>query len=91
VKLWDGDDTAVVLVMPVTDRRHQIRVHLAWIGHAIVGDPFFFRISDSTVPRTLLHSWSVAFDLPSSAKRIVVFSGPDVGFWETGQKTLRVR
>jgi 23S rRNA pseudouridine1911/1915/1917 synthase len=34
----DGRDYAVVYVRPETSRMHQLRVHLAWYGHPIVGD-----------------------------------------------------
>jgi tRNA pseudouridine32 synthase / 23S rRNA pseudouridine746 synthase len=39
--LWQDQRRALLLVWPSTGRRHQIRVHLAWVGHAIVCDPLF--------------------------------------------------
>jgi tRNA pseudouridine32 synthase/23S rRNA pseudouridine746 synthase/23S rRNA pseudouridine1911/1915/1917 synthase len=50
---------ALLEAVPETGRRHQIRVHLAWIGHPIVGDPLFEK---APAGRTLLHSWRLAFD-----------------------------
>ena len=32
---------SLLAVQPLTGRSHQIRVHLAWIGHAIVGDHLY--------------------------------------------------
>ena len=32
---------SLLAVQPLTGRAHQIRVHLAWIGHAIVGDHLY--------------------------------------------------
>lgn len=52
-RLATVDDRALVLARPVTGRRHQIRVHLAWTGTPILGDPLF---GESGV-RTYLHSW----------------------------------
>ena len=40
-RLWQGDGHTALAVFPTTGRRHQIRVHLAWIGHPIAGDPLF--------------------------------------------------
>ncbi|WP_163506655.1 RluA family pseudouridine synthase [Fodinicola acaciae] len=73
---WGDDDEAVLVVDPRTGRRHQIRVHLAWIGHAIVGDPLF----GGKGGRTHLHSWRLEFDL--GGERIAVEAPPDDGFWE---------
>jgi tRNA pseudouridine32 synthase / 23S rRNA pseudouridine746 synthase len=43
-----GDAQHTLLaVQPVTGRRHQIRVHLAWIGHPIEGDPLFDRAASA--------------------------------------------
>ncbi len=47
--------TSMVSCRPVTGRTHQIRVHMAHIGHAIVGDPLYAgrqwrNLSDSTRP-----------------------------------------
>jgi tRNA pseudouridine32 synthase/23S rRNA pseudouridine746 synthase/23S rRNA pseudouridine1911/1915/1917 synthase len=80
VRVWEGRRRTLLAVQPVTGRRHQIRVHLAWIGHPVEGDPLFarpsaagtFRAAGSSggavaapVPtRTALHSWRLAFDAP---------------------------
>lgn len=36
----EADATRVELT-PVTGRTHQLRVHMAWLGHPILGDPFY--------------------------------------------------
>jgi tRNA pseudouridine32 synthase/23S rRNA pseudouridine746 synthase/23S rRNA pseudouridine1911/1915/1917 synthase len=69
--------TALV-VRPISGRRHQIRVHLAWIGHPIEGDPLFERSPAAT--RTHLHSWRLAFDGLDGCRHELQ-ADPDVGFW----------
>jgi tRNA pseudouridine32 synthase/23S rRNA pseudouridine746 synthase len=45
-----------LLLQPVTGRTHQLRVHLAALGHAIVGDALYATALDATEPRLLLHA-----------------------------------
>jgi 23S rRNA pseudouridine1911/1915/1917 synthase len=42
-----------------TGRMHQIRVHLASIGHPVAGD---LRYGGSSAPRLMLHAWKLAHD-----------------------------
>ena len=63
----------------MTGRRHQIRVHLAWIGHPIEGDPLFAK---AAAGRTLLHSWRLGFDAAwAGGQRIQVEAPPGTDFW----------
>jgi 23S rRNA pseudouridine1911/1915/1917 synthase len=48
-----------------TGRTHQIRVHLAAIGHPVWGDPVYGR-TDARVPRPFLHAAELAFTHPVS-------------------------
>lgn len=57
--VWRNRRRTLVAVRPITGRRHQIRVHLAWIGHPIVADPLFV---DAPTDRMLLHSWRLSVD-----------------------------
>jgi len=63
------DGFALLEVEPVTGRTHQIRVHLAAIGHPVVGDAVYGKRSE-LVGRQFLHAWRLAFDLPSSGRRV---------------------
>ncbi|UGT53294.1 RluA family pseudouridine synthase [Nocardia asteroides] len=75
-----GEHTLLALA-PVTGRRHQIRVQLAWIGHPILGDPLFDRTA--AFPRTHLHSWQLRLDadwLTPPVLDVGATPGPD--FWE---------
>src|SRR5215217_6879170 len=53
-----------------TGRTHQIRVHLAFIGHAIVGDQFYGRArpTDPHLERQFLHASALAFRLPDGGE-----------------------
>ena len=62
----------LVEAMPQTGRTHQIRVHLASLGHPVVGDTTygapaklrFGEIEEPTLPRTFLHAAKLAFAHP---------------------------
>jgi RluA family pseudouridine synthase len=54
---------SLLRVRPLTGRRHQIRVHLYCIGHAIVGDPLYGH-SDRKYPRLMLHASSLEIAIP---------------------------
>lgn len=57
---------ALLQVTPLTGRTHQIRVHLAFIGHPIVGDQLYGP-KDSSYPM-YLHAESLEFTAPSGAR-----------------------
>lgn len=55
-----------------TGRTHQIRVHLASIGHPVAGDPVYAtgaaRRGPDGLDRLFLHSWRIEFASPSAEK-----------------------
>ncbi|PJI97814.1 ribosomal large subunit pseudouridine synthase A [Acidovorax sp. 69] len=63
---------------PFTGRTHQLRVHLAAVGHAILGDALY---ADATThaqaPRLLLHACHLAFTHPATGEPITLDSAPD--------------
>lgn len=55
-------------IFPETGRTHQIRVHLASIGHPVAGDQqykFKRQIAPQNLKRQFLHAWSLKFRLPN--------------------------
>jgi tRNA pseudouridine32 synthase/23S rRNA pseudouridine746 synthase len=62
---------------PVTGRSHQLRVHLAALGHPIVGDTLYAPPAvAAAAPRLLLHASELAFDDPRGGGRLRFFSAP---------------
>jgi 23S rRNA pseudouridine1911/1915/1917 synthase len=53
-----------VEVYPKTGRTHQIRVHMNFINHPIVGDELYGRQAKHAADRPLLHAFRIAFDHP---------------------------
>jgi len=53
-------------VLPETGRTHQIRVHLAHLGHPVVGDRVYGGRRDrhGDAPRQMLHAWRLGFHHP---------------------------
>jgi len=45
-----------IRLMPRTGRSHQLRVHMATLGHPILGDPFYATGPARDFPRMMLHS-----------------------------------
>jgi tRNA pseudouridine32 synthase/23S rRNA pseudouridine746 synthase len=56
-------DTTRVELTPVTGRTHQLRVHMAAIGHPILGDALYG--DPASAPRLLLHALSLNLPHPS--------------------------
>ncbi len=56
-----SDEISVLSVFPKTGRTHQIRVHMEYIGHPIVGDALYFEESPY-INRQALHCSKMAVD-----------------------------
>ena len=66
--LKETKDFALLEVDLLTWRKHQIRVHLAGIGHAVVGDQKYGKDRDHS--RLALHSRSISFKHPFSGEQV---------------------
>lgn len=66
-----GKKTALVKLAPLTGRTHQIRVHMQYIGHSIVGDELY---KGKKAKRLFLHATSLEITLPGGKR--TVFESP---------------
>jgi 23S rRNA pseudouridine1911/1915/1917 synthase len=66
---------SLVEARPRTGRTHQIRVHLAAIGHPVVGDRIYGRTS-RIAGRHMLHALRIAFDHPRTGERVTLEAPP---------------
>ncbi len=60
-----------VELKPVTGRTHQLRIHLDYIGHPIVGDTLYGGVE---APRLMLHAKSLQITLPNGT--LTTFEAP---------------
>jgi tRNA pseudouridine32 synthase/23S rRNA pseudouridine746 synthase len=60
------NNTSFLELEPVTGRTHQLRVHLAEIGHPILGDTLYGGDVASAADRLLLHAKTLSFKHPFS-------------------------
>lgn len=68
------ENSALLELSPETGRTHQIRVHMAGIGHPILGDyQYAKRFKSSFKPgRLLLHAYKIAFTHPHTAATLAI-------------------
>ena len=64
------EDTALVELTLHTGRTHQIRVHMAHIGHPVLGDRVYggARAGEIAVARPLLHAYKLGFTHPRTGE-----------------------
>ncbi|MDW8349189.1 MAG: RluA family pseudouridine synthase [Verrucomicrobiae bacterium] len=83
--LHQSPQAALLLCRPHTGRTHQIRVHLAHLGHPILGDALYAgrraQLPDlPPIPRQMLHAYRLAFDHPADSRRLTFTASPPEDF-----------
>ena len=74
----ESASTTRVLLEPVTGRTHQLRVHLAAVGHAILGDALYAdAATQARAPRLLLHASALALAHPATGEALNFHRAPD--------------
>ncbi len=69
----DRFDATTLLDLEIeTGRTHQIRVHLTFIGHAVVGDPLYARgnLPSYGLQRQFLHAWQLGLRSTDGSRRL---------------------
>ena len=65
-----GENCALVRLVLDTGRTHQIRVHLAHLGHPLVGDFLYGTEEPDRIPRPALHSRRLTFRHPITGQEM---------------------
>lgn len=71
-KVISEKKNSLVLLKPKTGRTHQLRVHLSYLGHPILGDPFYGNKNNSE--RLMLHCGKMTFLHPFSGKKTTILA-----------------
>ena len=67
----DGHWVTRVKLIPITGRSHQLRVHMQYLGHPIVGDTLYAEPSHQQLTsRLCLHATYLSFSHPQTAQKI---------------------
>ena len=70
---------SLVSIAPETGRTHQIRVHLAAVGHPLAGDWLY---GEASAARPMLHALALAITHPLTGERLRVEAPPPEDFRE---------
>ena len=70
-----SSNSSRVELEPITGRSHQLRVHMAALGHPILGDDLYG--SETSAPRLLLHATELSFPMPGTGQWQSFESPPD--------------
>lgn len=70
----NGQAVTRVKLMPITGRSHQLRVHMQYLGHAIVGDALYAsEVVQQLMPRLCLHAEQLSFLHPVTGEALNFF------------------
>jgi 23S rRNA pseudouridine1911/1915/1917 synthase len=85
LRRFEDQDRTLVEARPRTGRMHQIRVHLSYIGHPVVGDPKYGPRYDKA-ERMMLHAFELTIWHPRSGRRLRFTAPPPEEFtpWWAG-------
>jgi len=71
-------DSTRIMLKPYTGRSHQLRVHMQFIGHPILGDLFYADESGlKKAKRLLLHAQHIRFQHPTMQKEMTITCEPE--------------
>ncbi len=82
--LEQKENIALLVLKLETGRTHQIRVHMASIGHPLIGD-FLYNPGNKEMTRQALHAWKLSFTHPITKMKLELEAPiPDdmKTFWE---------
>ncbi len=86
------DGAALLAVDLITGRTHQIRVHLAWAGHPLLGDPIYgAKNARLTASRLMLHAWRIEFAHPVTGETMRFEAAPPEAFAAVVQRLARTK
>ena len=59
-------DATLIELQLETGRTHQIRVHMLYIGHGVMGDPLYLSKNSRNLPGQALHARCIGFNHPKT-------------------------
>lgn len=68
------DNMTFIRVTPLTGRTHQIRVHMSYIGHPLIGDRLYGGYTTQYMTRQALHSYRADFIHPVTNKHMMLIA-----------------
>ena len=77
--LTEADAVSLVELRPATGRTHQLRVHLAAIGHSLLGDDLYGEKS-SLIGRQTLHAFRIDLIHPVTQEPLTIEAPPPEDF-----------
>ncbi|MDK2585615.1 RluA family pseudouridine synthase [Romboutsia sedimentorum] len=64
------NDATVLEIKLETGRTHQIRVHMEYMGHGIIGDELYGYVDENLINRQALHAYSLDFNQPRTKENL---------------------